>query len=194
MACGTRAGWRPEDHRMKPPRNPDSAPGDWYIDTACIDCGASRHVAPALIVERNDKSVFARQPNTQEERLAAWRALLVCPTACVRSETKQARPRGVIFPQEITGGVWRCGFNARSSFGAHSYFAARSNGLPAEEMEARLRALIERMHGGWGRSSFARRLMPCLSSGRRSALHPTPPDPTYVPLPDHHRPHQRPAA
>ena len=113
---------------MKPIRNPDSAPSDWYIDTACIDCGASRHVAPDLIVERNDKSVFARQPNTDEERMAAWRAVLVCPTASVHSETKQPRPQGVIFPQPITDGVWRCGFNARSSFGAHSYFAARAGG------------------------------------------------------------------
>ena len=113
---------------MKPIRNPDSAAGDWYVDTACIDCGASRHVAPNLIIERNGKSVFAKQPNTQEERLAAWRAVLVCPTASVRSETRQPRPHDIIFPQEITEGVWRCGFNARSSFGAHSYFAPRASG------------------------------------------------------------------
>jgi glyoxylase-like metal-dependent hydrolase (beta-lactamase superfamily II) len=113
---------------MKATRNPDSAPGNWYVDTACIDCGASRHVAPGLIVERNEKSVFARQPVSADEQLAAWRAVLVCPTASVRSETKQARPDATIFPQEITPGVWRCGFNARSSFGAHSYFVARPNG------------------------------------------------------------------
>jgi glyoxylase-like metal-dependent hydrolase (beta-lactamase superfamily II) len=114
---------------MKPIRNPDSAPGDWYIDTACIDCGASRHVAPGLIVERGDKSVFARQPATPEEHIAAWRAVLVCPTASVRSEIKQPRPETTsIFPEVMTPGVWRCGFNARSSFGAHSYFAARPDG------------------------------------------------------------------
>ena len=113
---------------MKPIRNLNSAPGDWYIDTACIDCGASRHVAPGLIVELNEKSVFARQPATPDEQLAAWRAVLVCPTASVRSETKQQRPRTTIFPHEIAPGVWRCGFNARSSFGAHSYFAARPDG------------------------------------------------------------------
>jgi len=113
---------------VKPTRNPDSALGDWYIDTACIDCGASRHVAPNLIVERHGKSVFARQPTTSEDQLAAWRAVLVCPTASVRSETKQLRPQTAIFPQEITESVWRCGFNARSSFGAHSYFVARSTG------------------------------------------------------------------
>jgi glyoxylase-like metal-dependent hydrolase (beta-lactamase superfamily II) len=113
---------------MKPTRNPDSAPGDWFIDTACIDCGAARHVAPGLIIERNGRSVFARQPNSPEERLAAWRAALVCPTASVRSETKQPRPNETIFPEAMTEGVWRCGFNARSSFGAHSYFAARPDG------------------------------------------------------------------
>jgi glyoxylase-like metal-dependent hydrolase (beta-lactamase superfamily II)/ferredoxin len=114
---------------MKPTRNTDSARGEWYVDTACINCGASRHVAPELIVERNDKSVFVRQPVTQEEQLAAWRAMLVCPTASVRTETKQPRPAGApIFPQPITAGVFRCGFNARSSFGAHSWFAARQDG------------------------------------------------------------------
>jgi glyoxylase-like metal-dependent hydrolase (beta-lactamase superfamily II) len=113
---------------MKPTRNTDSAPGDWYVDNACIDCGASRHVAPGLIVARRGKSVFARQPETPEERLAAWRAVFVCPTASVRSETKQPRPPGAIFPQEVTDGVWRCGFNARSSFGAHSYFVRRPTG------------------------------------------------------------------
>jgi glyoxylase-like metal-dependent hydrolase (beta-lactamase superfamily II) len=113
---------------LKPIRNPDSAPGDWYIDTACIDCGASRHVAPDLIIERNGKSVFAAQPQTPEQQLAAWRAVLVCPTASVRSETKQPRPQVSPFPQAITEGVWRCGFNARSSFGAHSYFVGRPGG------------------------------------------------------------------
>jgi len=72
--------------------------------------------------------VFARQPASDEERLAAWRAVLVCPTASVRSETTQARPRATIFPQQATEDVWRCGFNARSSFGAHSYFVHRADG------------------------------------------------------------------
>lgn len=113
---------------MKRMRNPDSAPGDWYIDNGCIDCGAACHVAPGLIVRRNGKSVFARQPQTDDERLAAWRAVLVCPTASVHSETKQPRPDARIFPQAITDAVWRCGFNARSSFGAHSYFVTHPSG------------------------------------------------------------------
>jgi glyoxylase-like metal-dependent hydrolase (beta-lactamase superfamily II) len=110
-----------------PRRNPAGAPGDWYVDTACINCGASRHVASGLIVERGDKSVFARQPASAEEELMAWRARLVCPTASVRSESRRARP-GAIFPQELAPGIYRCGFNAKDSYGAHSYFVARPGG------------------------------------------------------------------
>ena len=57
-------------------RNPASAPGDWYIDHHCIDCTASREVAPGLIIHRQGKSVFARQPANAEEELAAWRAVM----------------------------------------------------------------------------------------------------------------------
>src|SRR6266513_2113513 len=110
-----------------PRRNPDSAPGDWYIDTVCINCAASRHVAPGLIVERGDKSVFARQPANEKEEMMAWRARLVCPTASVRTQAKRQRPEG-IFPQELAPGVYRCGFNSKDSYGAHSYFVARAEG------------------------------------------------------------------
>ncbi len=84
-------------------------------------------MAPGLIVERGDKSVFARQPANQEEELMAWRAMLVCPTASVRRLSKKARPDG-IFPQELAPGVFRCGFNSKDSYGAHSYFVARPEG------------------------------------------------------------------
>lgn len=110
-----------------PERNPDSAPGDWYVDTACIDCGASRHVAPGLIVARNNFSVFARQPETAEEEEMAWRAVLVCPTASVRHTKPGKSPPG-LFPQALAPGVYRCGYNARASFGAHAYFVERSEG------------------------------------------------------------------
>jgi glyoxylase-like metal-dependent hydrolase (beta-lactamase superfamily II) len=135
---------------MKPIRNPDSASGDWYVDTACIDCGASRHVAPNLIVERNGKSVFARQPMTPEEQLGAWRAMYVCPTASVRSETKHPRPLATIFPQEMTEGVWRCGFNARSSFGAHSYFVERRSGNLLVDSPRYATELVKRFEGAGG--------------------------------------------
>jgi glyoxylase-like metal-dependent hydrolase (beta-lactamase superfamily II) len=108
-------------------RNPASAPGDWYIDERCIDCGASCEVAPGVIVHRKGKSVFARQPANEEEERAAWRAVLVCPTASVGTEGHRAQPSD-LFPQELAPGVYRCGYNAESSFGAHSYFVKRPEG------------------------------------------------------------------
>src|SRR5690348_346307 len=108
-------------------RNPATADGDWYIDARCIDCEASREVAPGLIVRKNGKSVFARQPNTKEEEQAAWRAALLCPTASV-AKANHGKPPAGLFPEELTPGVYRCGYNAKSSFGAHSYFVRRANG------------------------------------------------------------------
>ena len=108
-------------------RNPESAPGDWYIDTRCIDCAASREVAPGLVIHRHGKSVFARQPANADEELAAWRAVLVCPTASVGTASHRDLPPS-LFPQELAPGVYRCGYNARSSFGAHAYLARREGG------------------------------------------------------------------
>src|SRR2546430_1803740 len=155
-------------------RNPASAPGDWYIDRRCIDCGASRDVAPGLIVRRQGKSVFARQPAGRDEEIAAWRAVLICPTASVDSQSHRAQPPD-LFPQELAPGIFRCGYNAASSYGAHSYLVRRGDGnllidapryinklvdyrfewvlpghggsvhLPAGEMRRRLQALVERM-------------------------------------------------
>ncbi len=130
-------------------RNPDSAPGDWYVDTACIDCGASRNVAPGLVVRRHELSVFARQPATSEEELAAWRAALVCPTASI-GRTAHGRPPRGLYPHELAPGVFRCGYNARSSFGAHSYFVRRDGGnllVDSPRFTRELAARFEEMGG-----------------------------------------------
>lgn len=130
-------------------RNPASAEGDWYIDERCIDCAASREVAPGLIVERGGKSVFARQPETDDEVRTAWRAALLCPTASVGREGRHQQPPD-LFPQELERGIYRCGYNARSSFGAHSYFIQREEGnllVDSPRYVSRLVQAFERMGG-----------------------------------------------
>jgi len=104
-----------------------NAPGEWYVDTHCIDCSAARMVAPGLIVRRGGQSVFARQPETAEERMMAWRARLLCPTASVRTGSPVEASAGV-FPEEMTSGIYRLGYNARSSWGAHSFLVRRTAG------------------------------------------------------------------
>jgi glyoxylase-like metal-dependent hydrolase (beta-lactamase superfamily II) len=112
---------------MMPTRHELNAPGDWFVDTSCIDCAAAREVAPGLIVSRGGQSVFARQPQTEAELKMAWRARLLCPTASIHTATKQAAP-GDLFPQEVTSSIYRLGYNARGSFGAHSYLIRRPAG------------------------------------------------------------------
>jgi hypothetical protein len=118
-----------------------NAPGEWYVDTDCIDCSAARTVAPGLIVEGGGQSVFARQPETEEELMMAWRARLLCPTASVRSEG-HARPPDGVFPEQMTEGIYRLGYNARSSWGAHSFLIRRPSGnvmVDAPRWTARVR-------------------------------------------------------
>jgi glyoxylase-like metal-dependent hydrolase (beta-lactamase superfamily II) len=94
----------------------------WEVNSRCINCMASRTMAPELLEERDGRSVFVRQPVTDDEMVAAWRALEVCPTAAVRAPRELKRPAN-LFPQELTADVFRLGFNAQASYGAHSYFA-----------------------------------------------------------------------
>lgn len=104
-----------------------NVPGDWYIDTACIDCSAARAVAPGLIIHAGGQCVFTKQPETVEEHRLAWRARLLCPTASVRTE-RPAHPPDRVFPEEMTEAIYRLGYNARSSWGAHSFLIRRSAG------------------------------------------------------------------
>ena len=108
-------------------RHPSNAPGAWYVDSDCINCKAAQTVAPHLIVERDGQSVFAHQPEGAAELTAAWRARLLCPTASIHAEGLSDPPPD-IFPEPMTEGVFRLGFNARNSWGAHSFFIARARG------------------------------------------------------------------
>lgn len=124
-------------------RNPRSAPGDWYVDTECIDCDIARHYAPEVIEADDDGlSVFIRQPETDAERSAVWRATLACPTRSIGSESRQKAPDGV-FPWALDDGVYLCGHNHRSSFGAHSYFIERPDGNLLVDSPRYTRQLVE---------------------------------------------------
>lgn len=118
------------------------------MDTACTDCGAARVVAPGLIVEEDGQSVFAHQPKTREELKAAWRARLLCPTASVRTEHKTVQP-GDIFPQLLTKDVYRLGYNAASSYGAHSFLIRRAAGNVMVDSPRFARALVAKLEE-WG--------------------------------------------
>jgi glyoxylase-like metal-dependent hydrolase (beta-lactamase superfamily II) len=131
-----------------PKRHPENAPGDWYVDDACIDCAAARNVAPGLIVQRDGQSVFARQPQTDEELRMAWRARLLCPTASVKSESKIKPPEGV-FPEQLAEKIYRLGYNARGSYGAHSFLMRRAAGNIMVDSPRWTRAVTAQLES-WG--------------------------------------------
>lgn len=57
----------------------------------------------------------------------AWLAVEVCPTRSIRTESRQRAPEG-LYPHALSAGIHLCGHNARSSYGAHSYFVQRPDG------------------------------------------------------------------
>jgi glyoxylase-like metal-dependent hydrolase (beta-lactamase superfamily II)/ferredoxin len=104
-----------------------NVPGPWFVDDSCIDCDASRQCAPALFGAAFGQSVVVRQPETEAEVLAATRAMLACPTSSIGVTGPKPRAAG-LFPEPIEGGVFYCGYNARESYGANAFFAAREGG------------------------------------------------------------------
>ena len=72
-------------------KNPGNAPGPFYVDSTCIDCGMCPANAPEFF-RRNDEtgmSIVFHQPVTDEEWKAAREALEGCPTDSIGDDGEQ---------------------------------------------------------------------------------------------------------
>jgi glyoxylase-like metal-dependent hydrolase (beta-lactamase superfamily II)/ferredoxin len=99
---------------------------DFYVDSTCIDCDACRQIAPATFRDAGDQSVVYAQPQTEEETLAALKALVACPTASIGVMKKHDMRKGIdAFPSPVDENIYFCGFTSESSFGAWSYLIVR---------------------------------------------------------------------
>jgi ferredoxin len=74
-------------------RNPENAPGKWYIDDTCAPCHTCMDIAgpntatPLLRYNADEtKSFFAVQPSGPEQENAAQEALEVCPTQAIGND------------------------------------------------------------------------------------------------------------
>lgn len=130
--------------------NPADQGGAWFVDRTCIDCDVARQVAPGLIEEDDDgRSYFTRPPQGAAEEMAAWRALLACPTGSIGAPPGAKPPEGV-FPQEVAPGVFLTGYNARSTFGSNAYYVPREGGgllIDAPRYVPALADALDRMGG-----------------------------------------------
>lgn len=110
-------------------RLPENVPGDFFVDSTCIDCDACRIFAPSVFSDAGDQSSVYHQPETAEELLAARKALISCPTASIGTAAKHdMRAAVAALPEPVDGGVYRCGYASESSFGAISYLIRREAG------------------------------------------------------------------
>ncbi len=107
-------------------RLPENVPGDFFVDSTCIDCDACRQIAPATFAEDGDYSVVYQQPQTDREKQRAMMALVACPTGSIGTVEHHEAHLGIdAFPELIAENIYYCGFNAESSFGAWSYLIVR---------------------------------------------------------------------
>src|SRR6476469_7836075 len=106
----------------------ENAPGDFFVDSSCIDCDACRQIAPSVFHDVGSQSAVHHQPETGDELLAAQKALIACPTASIGSAVKHDMKRALAaFPEPIDDDVYRCGYTSESSFGAFSYLIRRDD-------------------------------------------------------------------
>lgn len=110
-------------------RLPANVPGDFFVDSSCIDCDACRQIAPEVFHQAGDQSAVHHQPRTAEELLAAQKALIACPTASIGSLARHDMTAALAaFPAPVAENVFSCGYTAESSFGAFSYLIVRASG------------------------------------------------------------------
>ncbi|KAA8499145.1 hypothetical protein FVE85_6730 [Porphyridium purpureum] len=111
----------PKRHDVRLPAN---VPGDFFVDSTCINCDTCRWWAPKTFDHADGQSYVHRQPETAEERKLAFQALLACPTAPIHGarapDELQAARRGIPMPTDVTG-VFHNGYADEASFGACSY-------------------------------------------------------------------------
>jgi glyoxylase-like metal-dependent hydrolase (beta-lactamase superfamily II)/ferredoxin len=107
-------------------RLPENVPGDFYVDSTCIDCDACRQIAPETFAEDDHYSIVYHQPQSEAETERALMALVACPTASIGTiEHHDARIGIDAFPSQVAENVYFCGFTSESSFGAWSYLIVR---------------------------------------------------------------------
>lgn len=107
----------------------ENVPGDFFVDSKCIDCDACRQIAPAVFGEAAETSFVKAQPTSTADRRQALLALLACPTGSI-GHLGDGDAKAVMedFPLEVEEPVYYCGFNSPKSYGGNSYLVKHPAG------------------------------------------------------------------
>jgi glyoxylase-like metal-dependent hydrolase (beta-lactamase superfamily II)/ferredoxin len=107
----------------------ENVPGDFFVDSTCIDCDTCRQLAPQVFSEADETAYVSHQPESSKECRSALQALVSCPTGSIGC-LGAGNPKAVMgdFPLLIEEPVYYCGFNSPKSYGGNSYFIRHSDG------------------------------------------------------------------
>src|SRR5207237_1453115 len=107
-------------------RVPENVPGDFFVDSTCIDCDACRQIAPSVFGEAAETSFVKAQPVASADRRQSLQALLACPTGSIASlgdddvkAVMKDLPLGVEEP------AYYFGYHSPNPYGGISYFIYR---------------------------------------------------------------------
>lgn len=124
-------------------RTAGNAPGDWFVDTRCIDCGHCRVVAPDVFDEGPQHAFVARQP---ADPTRAARALVGCPVGSIGTAADvDLRAATRTLPEPVLPGVYRCGLASEATFGATSWLVVREGGNVMIDVPRPIPALLDRI-------------------------------------------------
>jgi glyoxylase-like metal-dependent hydrolase (beta-lactamase superfamily II) len=108
-------------------RLPENVPGDFFVDSTCIDCDTCSELAPTVFRDHGEQCSVYHQPQTDAETERALMALVACPTGSIGTVQRHNARIGIdAFPLLLADNVYFCGFTSESSFGAWSYLITRS--------------------------------------------------------------------
>jgi glyoxylase-like metal-dependent hydrolase (beta-lactamase superfamily II)/ferredoxin len=132
-------------------RAPENVPGDFFVDSTCINCDACRQIAPQVFGEASETSFVHTQPVTAADRRRALQALLACPTGsigCLGDDD----PKAVMedFPLLVEGPVYYCGYNSPKSYGGNSYFVRHPSGNWLIDSPKFVAPLVRRLEASGG--------------------------------------------
>ncbi|MFN2531511.1 MAG: MBL fold metallo-hydrolase [Pyrinomonadaceae bacterium] len=104
----------------------ENVPGDFFVDSTCIDCDTCSELAPSIFRDHGDQCSVYHQPTTPDEIKLALMALVACPTGSIGATEKHDAHIGIdAFPMLLADNVYFCGFTSEASFGGWSYLVTR---------------------------------------------------------------------
>lgn len=132
-----------------------NAPGPFYVDASCIDCGTCWQWDPAHFAPSGAQAHVHVQPAGEESNRQALLALQACPVGAIGAPADlRRRTPADGFPALLTrhaaGDVYYCGWASRRSFGASSYLIVRPGGnvlIDSPRFNAPLARRIEALGG-----------------------------------------------